>query len=216
MRRSPEKPYSRSSAPRVVAEERSDKPRGPFDLGEAFTLTAGLLTLIFAFGEVTTSGWTHGKSLGGFSLAVALLAAFWAIERRAGNPMMPPAIVRLRSVRVANLAAVLVFGTFCALFYFASIFMQQVYGDSPVTAGLAYLPLAVAVVVGAGIASASAAARRTSLCRSPRSPEWTARSRASTRASSTPARKPAGPSAWRLSALSPTAASPPSIHSRRT
>jgi predicted MFS family arabinose efflux permease len=66
---------------------------------------------------------------------------------------VPLSIFRLRTMRTANLTAVLVWGTIVALFFFCSLFMQQVYGYSPMRAGFAYVPLAVAVVTGAGIAS---------------------------------------------------------------
>jgi predicted MFS family arabinose efflux permease len=57
-------------------------------------------------------------------------------------------------MRTADLSAVLVFGMFSAMFFFASIFMQQVYGYSPMKAGFAYVPLAVCVATGAGVTSA--------------------------------------------------------------
>jgi predicted MFS family arabinose efflux permease len=82
-----------------------------------------------------------------------LLVAFVVIEARVASPMMPLRVFRLPTMRVANISAVLVFGAFSALFFFVSIFMQQVYGYSPMTAGLAYVPLALCVVVGAGVAS---------------------------------------------------------------
>ena len=72
---------------------------------------------------------------------------------RAAAPLVPLGIFRLATMRTANLTAVLVWGTIVSLFFFASLFMQQVYGYSPTRAGFAYVPLAVAVVAGAGIAS---------------------------------------------------------------
>lgn len=57
-----------------------------------------------------------------------LLAAFLVIESRVRAPLMPLRIFRLKTMRTANLAAVLVFGTFTALFFFASIYLQQAYG----------------------------------------------------------------------------------------
>jgi hypothetical protein len=77
-------------------------------------------------------------------VAVAL-AAFGVIEARVKQPMMPLRIFRLKTMRAANLSAVLVFGTFSAMFFSASIFMQHVYGYSPMKAGFAYVPLAICV-----------------------------------------------------------------------
>ncbi|NGN67974.1 MFS transporter [Streptomyces sp. A7024] len=140
-------------APRIVPEVRGEKERRPFDMLGALTLTGGLLLLIFTLGEATRVGWTTGRTVGSLAGAAALLAGFLVIEARAAAPIMPLGFVRKKTMRTANIAAVLVFGTFSALFFFASIFMQQVYGYSPMKAGFAYLPLAVAVAVGAGIAS---------------------------------------------------------------
>jgi predicted MFS family arabinose efflux permease len=75
------------------------------------------------------------------------------IEARVTSPIMPLRIFRLRTMRTTNISAVLVFGMFSAMFFFASIFMQHVYGYSPMKAGFSYLPLAVCVAAGAGIAS---------------------------------------------------------------
>ncbi|MFW6694784.1 MFS transporter [Streptomyces sp. MAR4 CNX-425] len=143
------------TAPRIVPESRgaAQERHRPFDIFGALTLTSGLLLLIFTLGEATRAGWATGRTLGGLAGAAALLAAFVAIESRAAAPIMPLGFVRKKTIRTANIAAVLVFGTFSALFFFASIFMQQVYGYSPLTAGFAYLPLAVAVAAGAAVAS---------------------------------------------------------------
>jgi predicted MFS family arabinose efflux permease len=140
-------------APRIVPESRAEQRRRPFDAAGAVTLTVGLLLLIFTIGEATHVGWATIRTIGGLVGVAVLLAAFVTIEARARAPMMPLRIFRLKTMRTANLSAVLVFGTFSGLFFFASIFMQQVYRYSPMTAGFAYVPLGVAVVVGAGLAS---------------------------------------------------------------
>jgi EmrB/QacA subfamily drug resistance transporter len=139
-------------APRIVPESRAGAHHH-FDTAGAATLTAGLLLLIFTLGEATNVGWGTFRTVGSLAGVAVLLASFLAVEARATSPMMPLGIFRLRTMRTANLSAVLVFGTFSAMFFFASIYMQQVYGYSPTTAGFAYVPLAVCVAAGAGIAS---------------------------------------------------------------
>lgn len=140
-------------APRIVPESRlAERPRS-FDTAGAATLTSGLLLLIFTIGEATHTGWGSARTIGGLAAVAALLGAFLVIEARITEPMLPLRIFRLRTMRVANLTAVLVFGTFSALFFFASLFMQQVYGYSALKAGFAYVPLAMCIVVGAGLAS---------------------------------------------------------------
>jgi predicted MFS family arabinose efflux permease len=79
--------------------------------------------------------------------------SFVVIERRATSPLIPLSIFRSPALRTANIVAVLLFGTLVTLFFFASLFMQQVLGYSPLRTGLAYVPLAIIVAVGAGIGS---------------------------------------------------------------
>ncbi|MFK8910576.1 MFS transporter [Streptomyces sp. YS-3] len=140
-------------APRVVPESKSDAPRQRFDFAGAATLTAGLLLLIFTLGEAINVGWGTTRTIGSLVGVAVLLTAFLVIETKVEAPMMPLRIFRLKTMRVANLSAILVFGTFGALFFFASLFMQQAFGYSPMKAGFAYVPLAVSVAFGAGAAS---------------------------------------------------------------
>jgi EmrB/QacA subfamily drug resistance transporter len=140
-------------APRLVPESQSAGNRQPFDTAGAATLTAGLLLLIFTLGQATTVGWATPRTIGSLAGVAGLVALFVLIESRAASPMMPPHIARLKTMRTANMGAVLVFGTFAAMFFFASIFMQQAGGYSPIKAGFAYVPLAVCVAAGAAIAS---------------------------------------------------------------
>jgi EmrB/QacA subfamily drug resistance transporter len=140
-------------APRMVPESRSGGRRGSFDMAGAVTVTSGLLLLIFTLGEATHVGWGSARTIGSLAAVVVLLTAFLVIESKVSSPMVPLRIFRLKTMRTANMSTVLVFGTFAAMFFFASLFMQQAFGYSPITAGFAYVPLAVAVAVGAGLAS---------------------------------------------------------------
>ncbi|MEV8537288.1 MFS transporter [Streptomyces sp. NPDC051211] len=140
-------------APKIVPDSKAEGPRTRFDFFGAATLTGALLLLIFTLGEATHVGWGSERTLGSLAGVVALIAAFLVIETKVEAPVMPLRVFKLKSVSTANIAAVAVFGAFAALFFFASIFMQQVYGYSPLKAGFAYVPLAVSVAVGAGVAS---------------------------------------------------------------
>ncbi|MGW5349614.1 MFS transporter [Streptomyces sp. NPDC004031] len=141
-------------APRVLPESRAahDGPRR-FDAVGAATLTAGLLLLIFTLDQAVTAGWATARTIGGLAGAALLLAAFVAVELRTAAPLLPMRIFRLRALRAANLGTVLMLGAMGTLFFFASLFMQQVLGYDALRTGLAYVPLAVAVIVGAGVAS---------------------------------------------------------------
>ncbi|HET9082568.1 MAG TPA: MFS transporter [Trebonia sp.] len=140
-----------ASAPRVLPESRGE--HRPFDIAGAATLTAGLLALIYGLDDAISRGWHSGIVIGALIAAAVLLAAFAVAERRAVAPLVPFGIFGSRTLRYANLATLFLLGTVVTLFFFASLFMQQILGYSPMRTGLAYVPLAVVVAVGAGIAS---------------------------------------------------------------
>ena len=143
-------------APLLVPESRAAERPKTFDTAGAILLTAGLLLLIYALGQsVNESGsrWASVEVIGSLAAAAALLLAFLANERRSRSPLIPFGVFRLRSLQTANMITVLLLGTVVPLFFFASLFMQQVMGYSPTAAGLAYLPLATTTAIGAGIAS---------------------------------------------------------------
>jgi EmrB/QacA subfamily drug resistance transporter len=138
---------------RIVPESKAYEQRRSFDVAGAATFTAAMLLLIFTLGETTHVGWATARTIGSLIGVAVLLAIFILIELRASAPLVPLGIFRLKTMRTANITAVLVWGVIVALFFFVSLFMQQVYGYSPMRSGFAYVPLALAVVTGAGVAS---------------------------------------------------------------
>ncbi|WP_327698555.1 MFS transporter [Streptomyces sp. NBC_00459] len=141
-------------APKIVAESRAAERSSSFDVSGAVTLTAGLVLLIFTLGQtIDDSDVPMGRIYGGFALSAVLLIAFVLIERRAKAPLIPLGIFKRKSLRAANVVAILLLGTCVTLFFFASLFMQQVLDWSALKTGMAYVPLAVIVAVGAGVAS---------------------------------------------------------------
>jgi EmrB/QacA subfamily drug resistance transporter len=140
-------------APRLVPDSTAGKRRHRFDFSGAVMLTSALLLLIFTLGEATRVGWGTTRTIGSLVGVAVLLAAFLLNELKVKAPLIPLQIFGLKTMRIANLSAVLVYGMFSALFFFCSIFMQIVYGYSPLKAGFAYVPLAICVATGAGIAS---------------------------------------------------------------
>ena len=85
--------------------------------------------------------------------ALALLAVFVIVELRSVNPLVPFRFFRLRTVTGSNVVALLIGASLFSMFFFISLYMQQVLGYGPLKAGVAYLPLAVTIIVAAGIAS---------------------------------------------------------------
>ncbi|MFF4343170.1 MFS transporter [Kitasatospora sp. NPDC001540] len=141
-------------APRVVGESRSAERGRGFDVAGAVSLTAALVLLIFTLGQTVSDGeLPYARIYGGAVLVVLLLVAFVLVERRSVNPLVPFSVFRRKSLRAANVVAVLLLGTCVTLFFFASLFLQQVLDYSAVRTGFAYVPLAVLTAVGAGVAS---------------------------------------------------------------
>jgi EmrB/QacA subfamily drug resistance transporter len=140
-----------AAAGRVLPESRGR--RRPFDLAGAAALTVGLLALIYGLDAAISRGWRSGAVIVSLAGAVVILAAFAVVERRAKAPLVPFNVFRSRTLRYANLATLFLLAAVVTIFFFASLFMQQVLGYSPLQTGLGYVPLAVVVAVGAGIAS---------------------------------------------------------------
>ncbi|TMM32911.1 MAG: MFS transporter [Actinobacteria bacterium] len=140
-------------APAIVPESRADEQRRRFDTVGAIVLTAGLVLLIYTLGQTVTDGWTSARTIVSLAIVAVLLLVFVLIERRTRDPLIPFGIFRLRTLRTANLTALLMLATLVTLFFFASLFMQQVLNYSPLRTGLSYVPLAIIVSVGAGVSS---------------------------------------------------------------
>ena len=140
-------------APRLIPESRAGEEARAFDVAGAITVTAGLSVLVYAVVDASEAGWGSTKTLGLIAVALALLAAFVAIELRTRKPLVPFSIFRIRTLTGANVVGVLVGASLFSMFYFISLYMQQVLGYSAIHAGLSYLPLALTIMASAGIAS---------------------------------------------------------------
>jgi EmrB/QacA subfamily drug resistance transporter len=140
-------------APRVIAESRSESATRHFDTAGAVSVTAGLSVLVYALVDAAEAGWGSAQTLGLLALSAALIAAFVAIELRSESPLVPFRIFRLRTLTGANAVGLLVGASLFSMFFFITLYMQQVLGYSAIKAGLSYLPLALMIIVASGIAS---------------------------------------------------------------
>ncbi|MGN6558642.1 MAG: MFS transporter [Solirubrobacterales bacterium] len=140
-------------APTLIAESRAENETRHFDFAGALTITLGLSALVFALLDAEEAGWGSGQTIGTLVISAILLSAFVAIERRSRAPLVPFSIFRIRTITGANVAGVLIGASLFSMFFFISLYMQQVLGYTPIHAGLSYLPLAVSIILSAGIAS---------------------------------------------------------------
>jgi EmrB/QacA subfamily drug resistance transporter len=136
----------------IPRDPRRDQSAG-FDLVGAVLATGGMLLLVFALVKAPDQGWDSVRTIGEMSGAVLLLAAFVANERRYRNPMLPLSIFRIKGLAAANITGLIAFAGLIAMFFFLTLYMQNVLGYSPIRTGAAYLPLCFGVGIAAGISS---------------------------------------------------------------
>src|SRR5262249_52082094 len=139
--------------PRLVAESRGDIAGRGFDLPGAVTVTAGLSALVFALVRASTVGWGSVQTIGVLAAAAALLVSFVVIERRSEAPLVPFAFFRNLNVSAANATMLATGASIIGLFYFLSLYMQEVLGYSAIKAGTSQLPLAAGIVLAAAAAA---------------------------------------------------------------
>ena len=137
---------------RFVPESRADLEHRTFDLAGAVTVTGGLVVLVYAIVKAQSFGWGSARTVGLIAASLVLLAAFVAIERRSRAPLIRLSIFRVKTLTVANVVLLLVASGLFGMFFFASLYVQEILGYSPLNAGLAFLPVTGGIVVGAGIA----------------------------------------------------------------
>jgi EmrB/QacA subfamily drug resistance transporter len=135
--------------PGLIPESRESGETRAFDIAGAVSVTAGLSLLTYTVLDANDAGWGSAKTLGLGALALALLAAFVAIELRSAKPLVPFSIFRKRTLTGANVVGLLVGGSLFSMFFFISLYMQQVLGYSAIHAGLSYLPLALTIMASA-------------------------------------------------------------------
>lgn len=140
--------------PAIVRESRVSAA-GPrtFDLAGAALGTGGLLALILGVIRAEPLGWSSTEVIGLLAASVALLIAFFIAESRSAAPLVPLTLFRTRGLRTSSGTLALNGGAFLSMFFLTAIFLQQVRHLSALATGLEFLPMGVAAVVGAVMAS---------------------------------------------------------------
>jgi EmrB/QacA subfamily drug resistance transporter len=138
-------------AQRVLRESRAEGVPRNLDVAGAITVTAGLTALVYAVVQTDSHAWGSISTIAPLVLAVILLAAFVIIELRTAAPLVPFSIFKSRSLSGANFVMLMIGASMFAMWYFVSLYLQEVLHYSPMQAGLCFFPAAVAVVIGAQI-----------------------------------------------------------------
>jgi EmrB/QacA subfamily drug resistance transporter len=137
----------------LIAARPGRRTVGSFDLRGAVLVTGGMLLFIYTLIRAPDDGWSNTRTVAGLVAAIVLLAAFVRNERAAGSPLLPFSIFRIRGLAPANATQLFSFGGLYAMFFFLSLYMQNVLGYSPIETGLAYLPVTGGFMIAVALAT---------------------------------------------------------------
>jgi MFS family permease len=139
---------------RFIAGGREPRTARGFDVAGALSATVGLSLLVLGIVRTDATGWGAPATLGLMGAGLTLLVVFvWIEGWFAKAPLMPLRIYRSRTLSSSNVVVLLVGGATFGMWFFVSLYLQQVLGYSPIKAGLAFLPMTLCIVAGSTFAS---------------------------------------------------------------
>ncbi|BCJ53516.1 MFS transporter [Actinoplanes sp. NBRC 14428] len=140
--------------PAAVAESRvHPEGRRTFDVAGALLSTAGLLAIVLGVIRAEPEGWASFQVVALLAGGLALLAAFVRVEARSAAPLVPLALFRSRGLTTSIVALAFNGGAFLGMFFLTAIFLQQVRGLTAFETGLQFLPMGLAAIASALVAS---------------------------------------------------------------
>jgi EmrB/QacA subfamily drug resistance transporter len=133
---------------KYVPAHSTTAPHRHLDLGGAFLVTAGLMTLVYGLTEAPVWGWFSLPTIGTLLASVALVAGFIWNEKKVPQPLVPLSIFKTRNISGANLMMVPVMASMMGMFFVISLFIQTVLKYDPVVAGASFIifPVLVGIV----------------------------------------------------------------------
>jgi EmrB/QacA subfamily drug resistance transporter len=141
-----------TGARKVLATERP-KVVKDIDVLGAILPTASALALVYALVNAPEVGWGSARTIAELAVAVLLMGAFVVNEHRHSNPLFPLSIFRVPGLAAADATQVIAQAGFLSLFFFITLYMQNVLGLSPIEAGAAYIPVTIGVGISSGIST---------------------------------------------------------------
>ena len=138
---------------RLISGERRRAQLRNFGLLGAVLVTGGMLLLVYALVKASTTGWGNARTIGELAGAVALLLGFVINELHHRNPLAPLSVLRINGLGYSNITQLTAIAGFLAMFFFLTLYMQNVLHYSPIQTGLSYLPLCFAIGISDGISS---------------------------------------------------------------
>jgi EmrB/QacA subfamily drug resistance transporter len=139
---------------RLLLDGRNPHAQRSFDLFGALAATVGLSLLVFGIVRTDTTGWGSGLTLAAIIGGVAIVGLFVLIEARfASAPLMPLRLFSSRSLSAANVAVMLTGASTFPMWFFFTLYLQEVRHYSPIHAGVIFLPMTIMIIIGSNAAS---------------------------------------------------------------
>jgi EmrB/QacA subfamily drug resistance transporter len=137
----------------LVPDTRVERLRGHFDVSGAVLVTAGLVALTYGIVRTESLGWSAFGVLAPLAASVLLLGLFALVEGRlAAAPLVPLAVFRMKQLRTSNLVVLLLYSAQFSMFFFVTLYLQQVLGLGALEAGLVFVPVTLLVAAGSTLA----------------------------------------------------------------
>ena len=137
---------------RIVLQE-TERRRGHFDVAGALTSTLGMVGIVLGLVEAGIHGWSSPVTLGALAVGAFLLAAFFRIETRAVEPIVPLRLFASGTRTAANVSRGLMYAGMYGMFFFVGQFLQDVQGYSPLRTGVCFLPVPLSVFLSSQLVS---------------------------------------------------------------
>jgi EmrB/QacA subfamily drug resistance transporter len=134
---------------RVLGRHESDSEHNSLDLPGAISVTAGLMMLVYALVKAPAYGWTEHRTLTYFAITAVLLIFFIFNENRAKHPLMPLRIFRIRNLVGADTLMLCMAAGLFSVFFFTTLYLQEVLGYTPVKTGVSFLVVPIAIALTA-------------------------------------------------------------------
>ncbi len=139
--------------------DRAVARRPRLDVRGAVMATAGLGALVLGITQTEQHGWISAQTLVPIAVAAVLLTGFVALQRRTPDALMPLSLLRLPGLAVANVVTLVSAAGLFAVWFFLTLYMQDVLGWPPLKAGVGFLPLTIAIILGTQVTTRWLAAR---------------------------------------------------------
>lgn len=137
------------AAYRLLDRHESTVEHNNLDLRGAVLATGGLMTLVYGLVKAPEYGWTDGSTLILFAVAAAAIIGFVFNESRVKHPLMPLHIFRIRNLSGANLMQMFMAAGMFSIFFFTTLYMQQVLGYTPIKTGVSFLIIPIIIAITA-------------------------------------------------------------------